>query len=846
MGVLAGAGLAHAHMPPLFDWINKSVFKRITITGQRTLGWHQHNVQGDREAFDMLNYYGQGNKQFTDSGQMTLVGNQVFGFFNFNVALANDNYSDPQSRRIWLDYRRDGFQLGYGDLTSASLPNTNEFARYSKSLSGATLGYRKGRLDVRALRTETKSSARTRSLQGANSSGPYFIGDSQIVNDSEEVKVDGVSLKQGLDYTVNYQIGSITFVTRVVPPTSTILVSYETLGFNNTSGVVQGAGVAYDMGKYGRLGMTAIEQRAGGTTGLNSRTEKWQGQGVGDALYILDFEPLPSRPIIVRVDGQLQIENVDYVFGTDIEGQKVYSLISFLRIIPTTQEVTFTYTPKPLQTLNGDRKVFGFDYRLPLGGKRGFVHYSQAMGRMDNGIEPMSGTAKGIKAEYSFGNLKARASLRDVPASFVTVESRGFNRNEKSVDVGLDYHRKAWTWGVSANNSEIAVRTANADGSTRVRESKYGNQRAFTSFTPDVKGITWSMEHNRTQSKFAGSDTKVDTTTFSASKSFGKLNTRLGLEHQSGSGPMTVDNVTRQGSVSLDAIRLMSDYSTNTGWFFGARASLSQTKSLGKSGTGNDFTLSTSFRPSAGPFDVEAVYSQSNSGSLATLGQFQNGTGIGYGGNGFSSGGNSNTLLNGASDYRLLQITPNYRLTKKATLNGRLYQSKSAGLYNTNSETFSYGMGVTWDLGNNTLIATSLDKSATRFLSVGTEADSLSLDAAILGNPAGQWSYRLGLNSLLSSGSDFAQDSYGVDGYLRYRINRQSNASLQFSVGRTSGYLPQTDNFFGAFYEHQLYRNVSLIGSYKVRKVSNLDISLTGGAYRSSGFDLELNFNFGG
>jgi hypothetical protein len=103
------------------------------------------------------------------------------------------------------------------------------------------------------------------------------------------------------------------------------------------------------------------------------------------------------------------------------------------------------------------------------------------------------------------------------------------------------------------------------------------------------------------------------------------------------------------------------------------------------------------------------------------------------------------------------------------------------------------------------------------------------------------------MNSLISgSVNEYSQDSFGFDGYLRFKINRQSNASIQFTTGRTSGYLPQSDDFFGAFYEHQLYQNVSLIGSYKWRKVSNLASDFFGGAYRSSGFDLELNFNFGG
>ncbi len=847
LGMMATAGAAHAHFPPLFDWLDKSILKRISITGRRTLGWHQHSVVGDRQAFDTLNYYGQGAKRFTDTGQMTVVGNQVLGFFNFNVTLTDDNYTDPQSQRIWLDYKKDGFQLGYGDLTSASLLNSNEFARYTKTLSGATVGYRKGRMEFKALRTESKSSARTRSLQGANSPGPYFIGDSQIVNDSEEVKIDGTTLKQGLHYTINYQVGSITFVDRVVSPTSTIICSYETLGYNSSPGIVQGAGFAYDFGKFGKIGLTAIEQRSGGATGLNSRTDKFQGYESPASPYILDFEPLSTRPIVVKVNGILQIENVDYVYGTDSGANKVYSIIFFLRPIPSINEVTVSYTPKPLQTINGDRRVFGFDYKIPINGKRGFVHYSQATGKLENGVNPLSGTAKGLKGEYKFGDIQARLSLKDVPADFVTVETRGFNRNEKAYDFGLDYQKKTWSWGVGSNSSNIAYRTTKSDGSVKVNQSQYANQRAYASYNPTEKGITWSMEHNRSQSKFSGSDTKVDTTTLSGAKTFGKLNTRMSLEHQSGIGPLTVGETTKRGAISLDAIRLNADYSTNNGWFFGTRASLSRTQSLGKTGQGDDVTLTTSYRPGKGPFDFEALYSQSNSGSLASLGAFQNGSGVGYGGNGFSGGSLNGGFVNGASDYRLLQISPNYRLNSKATLNGRVFQSRSSGIYNSNSETFSYGLGLTWDLGGNNLLVTSFDQTATRFMDAAVKSNSLAFDAALMGSPAGPWSYRLGMNALISGGStNFAQDSLGFDGYLRYRIDKRSNASFQLAMGRTSGYLPQTDNFFGAFYEHQLYRNVSLIGSYKMRKVSNLDFNLNSGAYRSNGFDLELNFNFGG
>ena len=846
-GLIAASGVSHAWAPPVFDWLDKAILKRIQISGRRTLGVHMHSVTGDREAFDSLNYFGQGASRFTDTGHVTLIGNQVLGVLNFNMTLTDDRFSDPQSKRIWLDYKKDGFQVGYGDLTSASLLNTNDFARYTKTLSGATVGYSKGRFAFKALRTESKSSARTRSLQGGNSTGPYFLGDSQIVNDSEEVKVDGVSMKQGQDYTINYQSGSITFVSRVIPPTSTILASYETLGFNNTPGVVQGAGLAYDMGKFGRLGLTALEQRSGGSTGLNSRTDRFQGYESATSPYILDFEPLPSRPIIVKVNGILQILNVDYVFGQDGSGNTIYSIIFFLRPIPAINEVSVTYTPKPTQTIDGNRRVLGFDYRLPLGNKQGFLQFSQAMGELQNGVNPLSGTARGVKGEYKLGDYQLRASWKDVPSTFVGVESRGFNRNEKAVDVGLEYRRKAWNWGLSAVDSDISYRTPMSDGTIKIRDSKFANQRAFVGYTPQPGGLQWSLEHNRTQSTYLDADSKIDTTTLSAAKNFGRLNTRLSLEHQAGIGPITDGSTTRQSDLSLDALRLNTDYSTANGWFFGARASLSQTRADGKFGKGDDFTLNTSYRPGAGPFDFEAVYSQSNSGSLANLGGFQNGTGIGYGNGGYGSGVVGSGFVNGTSDYRFLQFTPNYRLNQKISLNGRFYQSNSSGIYNSNSETTAYGLGVTWDIGNNTMFTTSLDNTATRFRELNIASKSLALDAAIMGNPAGPWSYRLGMNTLISGGgNEFSQDSFGFDGFLRFKINRQSNASVQFNAGRTSGYLPQTDNFFGAFYEHQLYGNVSLIGSYKWRNVTNLSSEIFGGAYRSSGFDLELNFNFGG
>ena len=39
----------------LKNWFNELVADRIDITGQRILSYHNHHVEGDREAFDTLN-----------------------------------------------------------------------------------------------------------------------------------------------------------------------------------------------------------------------------------------------------------------------------------------------------------------------------------------------------------------------------------------------------------------------------------------------------------------------------------------------------------------------------------------------------------------------------------------------------------------------------------------------------------------------------------------------------------------------------------------------------------------------------------------------------------------------
>ncbi|HZH97492.1 MAG TPA: hypothetical protein VEX38_00855 [Fimbriimonadaceae bacterium] len=834
---LTGAAACHASNP--LQWLNREMVQRIQITGYRQFGYHSHSVTGDRLAFESLTYFGQGSRRFTDTGNLTFTGRNVLGLFNFDMQIQDSRFQDPQGQRISLNYNRGPWAVDAGDI-QGSLLNTNAFASMSKSMKGISAQFKSGRFAVKALRSDTKGSARTIAIQGNNSTGPYYLQTSQIIADSELVQVDGREMVLGKDYVISYEIGAITFIDRLIAPTSTILVSYEALGFNTAPGLVQGVGASYNFGKFGQIGVTHMEQKSRSGGGLSSRLEQFQGFGAPSTPYFLQFEPLDTRPVVVRVDGIVQREFIDYTFDALNR-----SIFYFRRFMPATANIEVIYTPRPTGTVDGDRRVLGFDYRLPFGkGNQSYVQYSQATGSLLSDATPLRGTARGISGLLKSGPYRFAASWRDVPDSFVSVESRSFNRNEKAIDLALDYEAKGLTYGAGHRNSSVTLRSVSSKGETTFSPGRQTHSRLHVGSSSE-EGSGWRLEQTRATSRSLSGESKLDTTSATASRTLGKVKTRLGLEHQAGYGPSGFAANSPTTNVALDTVRLEADYKPSDPWIIGLRTSFSKIRSDDQSGSGRDISMDLGYQPSE-KLSVTASYTDSNAGQLATLGGFNSGFGLGYDGNGFSGGATGNTFANGSNNLRLLQLRTRYKATEKLSLDARMYSARSSGSYSSNTDTTSYGLGLDWNLGGGTTLNFSIDQSKTKFLDSPFSSDALTFDAFINGKPAGPWSYRLGASALVSGGrSDFQQSSLYLDGGLTYALNSRQNLSFRFQHGRTTGYLPQQDNFVGMFYEYQLYRNVSLVASYKLRNLANLDPLATSGAYRSRGFDLELSFNFG-
>lgn len=817
-------------------WTRAKVIDRISVSGTRTLGFHSHRVDGDLEAFNSLNYSGMGAKRFTDVGNVNIVGRKVLDVFNFNIQLTDSRFRDPQARTFSLDYQRGPLEFSAGDIRGR-LTNSNRLIPFAKTLQGVMAGYRSGRLDVRAVRSEAKGSPRTVSVQGNNTAGPYYLQTSQVVAGSEQVEVDGVAQRLGEDYTITYELGAITFVGKVIPPTSSIVVTFEAFGFNAPRGTIQGAGATYDLGKFGRFGVTAVEQKAKGSGALSTRTELFQGFGAPSTPYFLEFEPMPGRPIAIRLDGVLQTENVDYAFDTGNP-----AVFYFSRFVAPTSTIEVVYTPKPTATVDGDREVVGLDYRLPVG-ELGFVSYSQATGRLKNPVNPTSGTARSLDANLTRGPWKFRANARDIPDGYVSVESRSFNRNEKATDFGVDYESGGLTYGLSHRNASVFARRVDSQGNVLTDRARVTELRASTSVAKDENN-SWRLEHVRSGSNLRGQETKIATTELSGTRNHGRLRATYGIGHQDGRGPVADGNTTKISTVSMETLRLNLAYQPSADTSLSARTSFSFIRADGESGKGNDVTLAATYNPGE-RFNANASYGISRSGEIATLGRFQGGSGIGYGGNGFSGGAESNAFNFVPADLTFWNVAAQYRLSQRAGIEAFAYNRSQSGSVTSNTDNTTYGFAFDYDLGKQTNLYASFDTSNTSFFGTDQRSTNQTLNLVLTGVLPGRLSYRAGVSVLLSSKSTpFAQDATSFDLGLMYRLSPRSRALLNAQVGRTRNYLPQDDRMLSVGYQYQIYRNIALIGWYRFRDLKNLDPSVNSGAYRSRGFDLELSFTF--
>lgn len=540
------------------------------------------------------------------------------------------------------------------------------------------------------------------------------------------------------------------------------------------------------------------------------------------------------------MDGVLQLEGADYTID-----QQNRSIFFFTRFMPSTSNIDVLYTPRPTSTVNGDRQVWGLDYRVPLGSS-GEIGVYQATGRLSNTPTPSNGTARGIDGRWRHGRLEVSGSLRDVPSSYIGIETTGFNRNEKAGQFRAEYQaaRGLRTTFQHQNNAISQLQTG-AGGRTTVVPTRFTLTTLSAAFTPaGTQGGSWELSHSRTANRAAGGQTQIDSTTLGTSRTYGKLQARLDLASQLAAFPKPgqPDTRTRLQRQGLD---LRLSYAAGKSLSANGSASLSRLAVGGESSLGRDFQLGIGWRP-AERLNAAISFTDSDPGSIGRVDGLTSGFGLGYDGNGFSSGAGG-SFVSGVSRQQRVTLNGNWRPTDTLSFGFGGSRSRTQGGVSSNTETISLLGGMDWDPVDWLRVNGTLSLNRTRYLEQDLRSSSTTASFSLDGAPPGRLSFSLGGSVLVTGGgSEFAQDILQLDATVSWLVARRHALSLGFSDSRTTGYLPQSNRSTSLTYRYQIWRALALNVSYRWRDVVNRGtIGSTSGAYQSRGFDIELAFNFG-
>ncbi len=835
---LAFSCQAQSNAPHSNNWWEKELWNRLSFSGYRTLGYQSYTFEGDADAFSSLTNYGTGLQRFTDTGNFSIQGSKVFGLLDFNASFTNSRFSDPEQQKYTLNYKRGFWDVSYGTV-QASLLSGNRFTRFSRSLNGLVGGYRKGKFEAKAITSTARGAARTVTIEGNNTSGPYYLSSGRIIGGTIKILLDGLELRQGVDYLVDINVGSITFLNRSISPTSSIVASYESYDVTGSGGTIQGAAFSYDLGAVGKIGFTAQQQKTGNTSTTNERIDLFQGFGFPGDQYNLQFEPIPAS-IKVTVDGILRTFNVIDDGISDFFLSSNNPLIVISRVaIPQTQTLQIRYLPKIVLAVDGDRKVTGFDWRMPIGGKGSgsFVSYSRARGELSGSV-PSSGEAQSFDLRLAKGKAEFKMGTRKVDPGFRTIEQTGFSRNENATEFGLNYVTKGFSTTASTVNTVISVSNGSAITNNRLSTSdvvlQYSDPKNVSKDVTRTQTLSWNSTKVR-----AADNSRVSSLGFRENYHFRKVTFGYGLEDLTGRGRV---NGTMTG-IGVRSYRSTAVYDAGKNWAIIGSASKSNVHTDTIKSQGYDYSLRANMTQT-GPWSFGAEYALSDSGELASLGGFLNGNSLGYGNNGFGNSGGTGTLSTGQLKARRTSFNATHQAGDSLTLGLTYSNTSSIGSSTSNAQINAINLNAGWRINSTHSLNFDWYKVKSNFL-LGSAGVSNSdvFGGSFYGTPGKFWSYSLGYNMLKSSGTQFGQDSLGLSIDTSYRINSKHRLFFNAGSSQTRGLYPQDDTTIQAGYAYSIVSGISLVGKYNFRDLKNLDPGAVGGAFRAKGLSFELTFD---
>ncbi len=424
------------------------LFQGVQISGRNSLTLQQDIVDGSASA-----YTGQRWDTGTFQRQTSLhLEGPIFKEFGFQADLSASGWGRSYSRWV-AGYIGHDSAVYLGDL-NINLRG-NEFATFSKSLKGWQIDQKlPGDGLLRGFYSQEKGFTRNQTMAGNDTSGPYFLTYTPIIDGSERIRVDEQPQRFGVDYRIDYQTGELWFEPvggppKIIPSTSTISVSYQSSGYFGSPGTLSGLRAEMPlMGGKMQVGLTMLNQdRPGAGSGDTAGYQEDYYQGSGSTgPFDTNFRPIIADGAQVIYQGKTQtiehalvvlVDNVQQQEGVDYDSYREIGRIIFRHAVPPTALVKIQYYYDLRQTTPAaDTKVTGLDlsYRISQD-----MSLRADLARSSGGNSGQPGSARKILLTYTRPKFAASTEYRDMESTFSFIDTTGFRRQEKGLAVNLQW-----------------------------------------------------------------------------------------------------------------------------------------------------------------------------------------------------------------------------------------------------------------------------------------------------------------------------------------------------------------------------------------------------------------------
>ncbi|MGE5531776.1 MAG: hypothetical protein ACM3VW_06660, partial [Bacteroidota bacterium] len=672
-------------------------------------------------------------------------------------------------------------------------------------------------------------------IPGNNTSGPFFLTYTPIIQGTEVVKVNEQVQQFGTDYRLDYDSGQLWFETegrppKIIPDTATITVSYQSQSFDSDSGTLYGARVMMPfMRDRMQLGVTMLQQDRGGGGSVRDtvgyQEDIFNGSG-STGPFDVNFRPIILNGTQATYQGKQQViqqalivlvDNVEQVEGVDYDSYRQIGRIIFRRSVPPTALVVIRYFyDLSINTVASSNSIMGIDmlYHLTPG-----LSLAAEYGKSDGGALSNTGDALRLNLDYQGSNIKVVGEYRDISPTFTFMDSVGFYQQDKGLDVGLNWQPLEHV-SVYARRADLMTTQGYSFGS-----SNYGNLGTYglmqtrandTDTNLSVKSLRDDFEvrldfpnwptlafQRQKMSNAGGNSGNSDYTSNNISMNWSPANKPFTLSaslyntNQLYQTTGTGDTLTTNGSDTRQ-LQWSAAYRPSDKFSISFNQGRNNSTSIGSTNSSSSGTdqLALRWTPTRTlEFNIDRTrtnsvgsvgnnnYNNYNtySSALRTLGILP--AGIGDGG-GIGGGDGDQTTENKYTDDSTrmgVRFTPNQKLSLDLQVSQRKYSSGGSAGYLADSDQTTKSVSAMYQLNDSTSLSAQWNNDVMAFLEEGR--GTVSNDTATLGinwrKPESKWG--LSLNYSMMNGVSPTYTGFGANQQMRMVANKSNDIQARLS-----------------------------------------------------------------